>query len=54
MTDRVREKVGYGTFKWVNSSEFYAGKMAVEVGTHHLTEAQTMQLFELLKSFKAS
>ena len=53
MTERVREKVGYGVFKWVNSSEYHSNKVSVEVGTHHLTEEQAMQLFELLKSFKA-
>lgn len=53
LTERIREKVGYGVFKWVNSSEYASNKVSVEVGTHHLTEEQAMKLFEMLKSFKA-
>lgn len=53
MTERVREKVGYGVFKWVNSSETHAGQVSVEVGAHSLTEDQALELFELLQKFKA-
>lgn len=53
LTERVREKVGYGVFKWVNSSEYHSNKVSVDVGTHTLTEEQAMELFALLKSFKA-